>query len=87
MCFTKAYKFIVKKLENKIVYLKENVECRHLIFGQGVRVGSTVLLQNLSQIGGLKSIGSPCEILRECYYPFIIRGDYLTASVVHNMQR
>jgi hypothetical protein len=30
--FSSTYQLIVKKLENKIVYYKETVECRHLIF-------------------------------------------------------
>jgi hypothetical protein len=30
--FNKAYQVIVKKMENKIVYYKETIECQHVIF-------------------------------------------------------
>jgi hypothetical protein len=53
----KTYQVIVTKVENKIVYYKETVECRYL--GQLVRGGSTTILQNWSQIGGFQSMRFP----------------------------
>jgi hypothetical protein len=60
--FSKSYEFIVKKLENKIVYYKQTAECPHVTFWPGCQERSTTILQNRSQIGGLKSTGSPCKI-------------------------
>jgi hypothetical protein len=37
------------------------VKCRHLIFWLESQRGSTAILQNWSQIGGLQSTGSPCK--------------------------
>jgi hypothetical protein len=35
MSFNMAYKLVVKKLENEIMYCKETVECRHITFWPG----------------------------------------------------
>jgi hypothetical protein len=52
MSFNTAFIITVKKLKNKIVYYKEAVECRHVIFWPVVRDVSTAILKT-----GAKSEG------------------------------
>jgi hypothetical protein len=60
VCYNKAYQLTVKNMQNKNEYYKKTVECRNLIFEKEVRGGSTVMLQDWSQIKGFQSTRFPC---------------------------